>query len=167
MPRTHVVTQGESLASIAEKAGFFESTLWDLPENAALRARRKRPSVLAPGDEVFIPNLRQKEVHCASGRTHVFKRRGIPATYRLRLLRRNGTPAAGAAYTLEIDGVKRQGTTDEDGRLEEYVPPGAGEGMLVVPRLKLRARVRFGQLDPVDHASGVQKRLANLGFFNG
>jgi N-acetylmuramoyl-L-alanine amidase len=165
--RIHRVEQGESIASIADAYGFFEGTLWNHPDNAALRARRKRPTVLAPGDEVYVPDLQLKEVSKATGARYTFRRRGIPAIYRVRVLD-HGKPVANASYVLTIDGTPpSRGTTDAQGRIEARVPPDARTGELRIPAFRLRAHVRFGHLDPVDEVSGIQKRLINLGYLRG
>lgn len=160
---THVIGEGESLASVAEASGFFELTLWELAENAGLRSARKWPNVLAEGDAVVIPELRQKQAAADTGARHVYRRRGIPAVYRLRLLR-GGKPVAAAEYTLTIGDRKNPGVTDDLGRLCEFIPPGAKEGVLQVPGIGMKARVCFGQMDPIGTQSGVEKRLANLGY---
>jgi hypothetical protein len=161
---TYTIQEGESLASLAESSGFFEATLWNWPDNAHLHEGRRRSSVLAPGDAVVIPQLRQKEATKSTDARHVFRRHGIPAVYRLRLLH-NLEPVARARYTFTVNGKESWGTTDEEGCLEEIVPPGARQGLLVVERIGLRARVRFGYLDPIGvPGKGVEKRLSNLGY---
>lgn len=160
---TYVIGEGESLASVAEASGFFELTLWQLPENAELRSRRKWPNVLAEGDSVVIPELRRKQAAASTDARHVYRRRGIPAVYRLRLLRA-GKPVAGAEYTLTIGDRENPGVTDDNGCLKEFIPPGAKEGILRVPSIAMIARVNFGQMDPIDGKSGVEKRLINLGY---
>lgn len=166
-PLTHRVVRGESLSSIAARYGFFELTLWELPENAALRALRKHPDVLAEGDEVAIPVLRCTSRSAVTGKCHVFRRKGIPAVYRARLLR-DGVAIANADFMLTIDGHEpRTGMTDGDGRLEVFIPPGGRAGQLEIPAAELRVRVRFGLLDPIDSLLGVQQRLQNLGYYRG
>ena len=49
----HTVQQGESVESIAHAAGHFWDTVWQHPDNAALRQLRRSPHVLLPGDVVF------------------------------------------------------------------------------------------------------------------
>ena len=58
----HNVTQGDCFLSIAEANGFFWETLWNHPENKTLKAERKDPAVLLPGDKVFVPDNHKKDV---------------------------------------------------------------------------------------------------------
>ena len=75
MATSHVVTQGEHLSQIAKRYGFRDSrTVWDHPDNAALRERRPSPNVLLPGDVIQIPAKRLGRLPCA---THRFQ---IPAS---------------------------------------------------------------------------------------
>ena len=166
---THRVQQGESVASLAEQSGFFELTLWNWPENAGLSSGHRRSTVLAPGDLVVIPPLRQKRVAKPTDARHVFRRHGIPAVYRLRVLD-DDEPVAGAAYSFTVDGKEKKGSTDEQGCLEEFVHPSAKAGLLVIASIGLRARVQFGHLDPTGYhdpaglPTGAEKRLSNLGY---
>ncbi len=70
---THVVEQGECLATIAARHGYAWQTVYNAPENAALRRRRPNPNVLYPGDVVEIPEKRPVEARVATGRQHTFK----------------------------------------------------------------------------------------------
>lgn len=86
MPRQHTVKQGECMSSIAGKYGHFWETLWDHPQNADLKERRGDPNVLNPGDTVHVPDKIEKSENCATGQTHRFVKKGVPAKLRLRLL---------------------------------------------------------------------------------
>jgi hypothetical protein len=70
-------------------------------------------------------------------------------------------------YVLEIDGVKSEGQTDGDGRLEASIPPGAQVGTLTLaPGTDEEnvVAVNLGFLDPSDTLIGFQQRLSNLGY---
>lgn len=162
MPLVHVVKQGETIVSLSERYGLFARTLWEHPGNAALRAQRKRDDVLLPGDEVVIPDRRDKAVPAATGRVHRFRRKGIPAVFRL-VLRDQGEPRAGVAWRLVVSGAETSGTTGDDGLIEQHVPAQATEGRLFLDESETPIVLRFGHLDPETSVSGVRKRLANLG----
>ncbi len=159
----HTVGPGDSIPSIAHENGFLTSTIWDHPRNAQLKARRKDPNVLFPGDEVFIPEKELKEVEKSTNSKHVFKLRGEPYKIRLRLLRL-GKPRANEPYVLAIDGTLFKGTTDSNGILEHVIPRNAKSGMLTLSGGKERMPVHVGRLDPIDELQGIQQRLNNLGF---
>lgn len=163
MTRRHTVQEGESVSQLAERYGLFAVTIWQDPENADLRARRKNMNVLLPGDVVAIPEKRTKEVSIAAGRRHRFKRKGVPALVRLRLLR-FGEPRARQSYTLTVDGKELGGTTDDEGVLEQYVSPQAREAILVIGEDRFTARLSFGRVHPISETSGVRRRLRNLGY---
>ncbi|WP_437571822.1 peptidoglycan-binding protein [Sorangium sp. So ce542] len=157
-----VVADGDSIESIAFELGFFHETLWNHPANAELNAVRRNPNVLLPGDRVTIPPLTLKEEACATGKRHVFRRRGVPAVYRVQLLE-EGAPRPNVAYVLEIDGAARRGTSDADGRIVHRIPPDARRGRLILGDDEIY-ELEFGRLRPVERVEGVQQRLKNLGF---
>lgn len=162
-PGAHEVQDGESLPSIAERAGHFWATLWDDPANAELRRLRKNPNVLARGDVVHVPSLRAGEARVAPGLRHVFKRRGVPSIFRLRLLK-GGRPRLGVRYVLTVEGApERVGETDEHGVLEEYVPPQARRARLRFEGEPAVYALTIGGLRPADGPDGLRQRLVNLG----
>ena len=52
----HVVAQGEHLEKLAFARGAGAKEVWEDPKNEAIRALRKDPLVLAPGDVVYLPS---------------------------------------------------------------------------------------------------------------
>lgn len=160
---TITVSLGDSISSIAKENGFFWETIWNHGSNAALKAKRKDPNVLFPGDEVFVPELEIKEEPRPVDARHPFKLKGEQVKFKLKLLML-GEPRSGEAYTLIIDGVPYRGTTDGNGQLEHVVPANAKGGKLVLRSGKESYPVLIGHLNPIDEISGVQQRLNNLGF---
>src|SRR6187455_211501 len=118
----YVVKDGDSIDSIAFAHGFFPDTLWDLSENAELKSTRCDRNVLLPGDRVHIPPLRPKQLPVATGKRHLFQRRGVPAKFRIQVLD-DGLPQAGVPYELTVEESKWQGNSDASGRVEHYIPP--------------------------------------------
>ncbi|MFN0058634.1 MAG: peptidoglycan-binding protein [Planctomycetota bacterium] len=157
------VGSGDSVPSIAKTHGFFWQSLWDLPENAALKATRKDPNLLYEGDEVFVPKPREKLEVRPAGATHVFKRLGDPVKFKLRLTRA-GKPRASEPYVLVLGDETIEGATDGDGKLETFVPGNVTEGKLLLKNGKEEYPLRISRLDPIETTSGVQQRLNNLGF---
>lgn len=87
MPTEKVVEQGDCISSIADEHGFFWETLWNHPENSELKQQRKEPTILQEGDVVHVPDLTPKTEDCATEKSHKFKRKGVPAKLKLRMLR--------------------------------------------------------------------------------
>jgi hypothetical protein len=167
MPTSHQVQQGECLVSIAESYGFFWETLWNLPENRAIRETRSDPTVLLPGDVVTIPERTIKDYVRPTGARHTFRVKNIPARLNIRLHDEGGRPRSGLAYVLTIDGVETSGTTDGEGAVHAPVPPTARAGTLRLVASGETFTLNLGHLDPVDTVRGAQARLAQMGMFPG
>ena len=166
----YVVQPGDSLGSIAAGHGHFWQTLWDLPENAALRELRKHPHILLPGDRLTIPPLRMVARPCVTGAVHRFKRRGIPARIRFTLRTTDGTPLKGKKYELVVADAKYEGVTDDDGSLVQFVDTAARTGNLTFwiaeegyPETVTK-KIRVGELSPVETLAGARARLQGLGY---
>lgn len=161
----HVVTQGECLSSIADEYGFFWESLWEHPRNASLKAQGRHPNALLPGDVVHIPDKRVKEYTRATGARHTWRVRGVPMKVRVQILD-DDVPRAHEPFTLDVDGVIVVGATDGDGFVEATLPRRAWRGVLTVGEGETATRydLQLGHLDPVETVSGVQARLANLGY---
>ena len=166
----YIVQPGDGLSSIADAHGFFWSTLWELPDNAALKEARVNPEVLLPGDRVTIIEKRQKTVARPTGARHVFRRRGVPAKIRFQVRTRAGVVFAGCAYKLVADGVTHEGTTDSEGRIEHFVPPSVRTALLTVTLNQAGYpataswELQVGQMEPAGSLNGVKARLRNLGY---
>jgi len=163
MPLRYEVKEGECVASVADALGFFGDTIWNYPDNAALKSARKDPNVLMPGDILVIPDKRPKEASCSTDARHTFKRKGTPCRLDLALRDEKGHPRTLLEYSLVIDGRLKRGTTDGDGRILEWIPPGSKHGVLRIGDSETYA-LQFHYIDPVDSESGVRERLVNLGF---
>jgi len=165
MPKKHVVQKGEGISSLSFLYGFKPETIWDQPENADLRAAREDPNILREGDVVMIPDLRPVDYRGKTAIRHRFRRLGVPAKFRLQLL--DGDEArADLSYRLEVEGQVLEGTTDEKGMLDVFVPNDAVRGKLVLFKdgTEENLDILFGLLDPLDKVNGTQQRLNNLGF---
>jgi hypothetical protein len=163
MSVSHTVQQGDSVISLSEVYGLFASTIWDHPDNSALRQRRPDMNVLMPGDVVVIPDKRLRMEKRPTGARHTFRRKGIPALFRLQVYYLH-IPCANQRYKLIVDGVTLEGTTNAQGIVEQYVPALSKVGELIIGEDSVRIQLLFGQLDPTDELVGVQKRLNNIGY---
>ena len=173
MSREHIVAQGEHLSSIARRYGFADyRAIYDYPENAEFKRKRPDPNVVFPGARVVIPGPRERYVSCATGKLQRFRLRGPRVRLRLTLNDGNGGLLANVPYTLVAGAATLDGTTDGRGVVEQALETDVNEVLLTVwpggrkendaPQLTWTLLV--GHLDPVDTISGIQARLANLGY---
>ncbi|HKJ19460.1 MAG TPA: peptidoglycan-binding domain-containing protein [Woeseiaceae bacterium] len=81
--RVHKVVSGDCIHSIADAHGHFWETVWSHPDNSDLRRKRETPSVLEPGDEVAVPEIRVETEPAATEKKHRFRRRGVPVSLRI------------------------------------------------------------------------------------
>jgi N-acetylmuramoyl-L-alanine amidase len=86
----YVVQPGDCVDSIAEKHGLCWETVWDHPDNSVLKAERKGPNLLLPGDRLTVPEKSRGEESGSTEERHRFRRLGVPAILRLRFLKEEG-----------------------------------------------------------------------------
>ena len=149
--------------SIAKANGFYWSTLWNHPNNSALKSQRKKPEVLQEGDEVYVPKPEPKKESKPNEARHKFKLKGEQAKFKIQVMRLY-KPRANLYYTLIIDGNIKTGQTDGNGMIECDIPNDAKGGTLTLDKGKVQYPIVIGQLDPTESPSGVRQRLAKLGF---
>src|SRR5579883_3368485 len=166
MPVLYSVVQGDGLARVAYQFGFTWQTLWNHPQNSALKELRKEPEFLLPGDVLFIPDRRVRTESRSTDARHKFRAKNTPARFNLQLLQ-EGAPRANEAFVLALDGGLQHGTTDGQGWIRVTLPPDARQGQLRLgPDFQETYDLNFGYVDPVDSVTGVQARLYNLGYFD-
>lgn len=159
----YTVAENDSIASIAKDHGFLWKTIWEHGSNAGLRAKRKDPNQLVPGDEIFIPDKGSKSVSKPVDARHTFKRKGEPTKLKLRLTVLD-EPRAKEAYTLVFGDKVIHGVTDGDGKLEHPIPGETRSATLTLSEGAEVYDIAIGALRPVSDTAGVQRRLENLGF---
>lgn len=164
MPQ-YTVKQGDCILSIAEDFGLLWETIWNHPDNAQLKQRRKDPNILLPGDVVTVP---EKDLRVESAQTEKRNKFVIQmpqAQVRLRLHDFKRQPRANLAYTATVDGAITSGRSDGDGFITLPVAPNAREMKLDVTEGSRTDHytLPLGAIDPIEEISGVQQRLTNLG----
>jgi len=169
MPLYHTVKPGDYLSKIARQHGYTDfHVIWDHPENAELKRKRKNPNILFAGDRLFIPDKQTKTESVATEQRHRFQVKGGSLLLRIVLKDIDDEPIAQAACALEVDGAEHFLTTDANGLIEQAIPGTAERGTLTIddPDVLLDIEgLRIGHLDPVDTPSGQQARLNNLGYY--
>ena len=166
MAINYTAKQGDCISSIAFEHGFFADTIWNHPNNAKLKEKREEENILMPGDIVFIPDKRLKEISEPTNYVHKFKCKNTPEKFRIQLLIDN-EPRAGEDYELEIENLKFSGKTDSEGWLRHSIPPNAKKGKLILKNGAEVYGLHLGNLNPSDEITGAQGRLWNLGFYFG
>ena len=165
MLQKHKVKQGECISSIAYNYGFFPDNIWNNPANAKLKEKRKDQNILSPSDLVVIPDKTLREETGATGERHHFRRKGVPEIFRV-CIKFDGEPRANEPYTLNVNGIFHNGTSDDEGNIECPIPPNTHEVKLYLGSEPEMYEYTFslGHIDPITEIRGIQERLKNLGF---
>jgi N-acetylmuramoyl-L-alanine amidase len=166
MPKKHTIREGDSISSLSERFGLIEDTIWLHADNTELRQLRPNKNILSPGDVVIIPDKEKRQESCASDAKHQFKRKGVPALFKVQLFHMN-MPRANQDYTLDIDGTLREGKTDANGVLKESISPNAKKARLFVGPDNEQLEFIFGTLEPLEETRGIAQRLSNIGLYEG
>jgi N-acetylmuramoyl-L-alanine amidase len=172
MSKKHIVQQGECLSRIAKAHGFVNwRTIYEHADNSELRKKRPNPNILFPGDEVSIPDPKQKTEKAATGSRHVFVVSRLQKQLRVVFKTPRGELFGDEPYLIRFDsGRMKEGRTDSGGLLKELVEWQESSATIVITGRVLR--LLLGHLNPtgdVEHEdlSGVQARLNNLGYTAG
>ncbi|WP_394829018.1 peptidoglycan-binding protein [Pendulispora albinea] len=161
----YTIVQGDCLSSVASRFGFHHwRVIYDHPKNASFREKRPNPNLIYPGDELFIPEKEPKSIKGSTGKVHTIVVQRPMAHLRLRLSQVDGSPVAGAAYTLRVGWFEAKGTTSDDGFVEQDIPSHEAHATLSLEGSGVEKPLQLGSLDPIDTVSGVQARLRNLGY---
>ncbi len=163
---THTVKAGECVATIAAQYGVPWKTVWEAPENATLRKKRKDPNVLAPGDVITVPKPKPRQSPIETGKAHKFVIHRERTKVHLRLTA-NREPLKDEPYRLEYGEHEIEGTTSGEGLLEAELPADQKELVLTLPRRQQTYTLALGEIDPIDTVRGAQTRLHNLGLYGG
>jgi hypothetical protein len=159
------VRQGDCLVSVAWEHGHDPRTIWDHPDNRAVKDARTE-NMLLPGDRLHIPAIEAGRESCGTEQKHRFRRKGARPKLSVRFLF-HGEPRADQPYRIDIPGQPIvEGTLDGDGKLEEILPMSTRTVTVAVgePGAEEMHRFTVGGLDPIGEVSGVQERLFNLGY---
>jgi hypothetical protein len=163
----HVVQQGECISRLAYEYGVPLERIWDDPLNKKdLKDLRKNPYVLKPGDVVWIPEKRVKEVSKQTGQRHRFRRKGSSEKVVIKFMRGDDL-RANEQCMVEVDGRRSEKTTTGGGLLELDIVPNAKIVKITFVKEGDVHQFELGGLDPITEETGVQARLRNLGFYRG
>jgi N-acetylmuramoyl-L-alanine amidase len=171
MAQSYTVKQGDTLLSIAHAHRYSDPRLiYDHARNAELRALRPDPNTLFPGDVVFLPDKVPETFLCRTEHAHTFRLRRATARLEIVLEDEDGRPFAATRYKLTVGDLTVEARTGGDGLVQHDVPADAATGEITLwpaaddPERRIIWSLALGHLDPITEVSGVQARLANLGF---
>lgn len=167
----HKVVAGDTVSSVAAFYGFteWESKVWDAAENAQLKEQRINPNTLLPGDEVFIPELEQKQEARPVDDWHQFHVKRNKRTLRLKLQNADDTAIANRPYTIEPDAsfrgtfVQKNQTTSPEGVIEEEIPHTLTKATLTLPDDNLTVKLQIGFLRPLPASEPVEGPALDIG----
>lgn len=160
----YVIRQGDYFDKLAFTLGFDAGEVWEHPKNEALRGLRKDPNVLAPGDIVFVPAAKKPGLPLRKGQTNKYVAKVPKVEVTLAFVDEDGPLKDEPCEVL--GGAKgTEPKTDGEGKLTLRVAVTVREAEVRFPSRHLSFHVNVGDMDPHDEASGVKKRLQNLGFY--
>ena len=164
MATPYKVEVGEHLASIAARNGVVDVlALHNAPDNAAFKALRPDPGVLAEGDELFLPDIAAtKEVVCGPGSDNEFVFNVPVIKLRLKFVDESGEPRVGLRATLHLGETPSFPETDDAGMLEFELP--ATFETFDCPFDGGELELKIGDLSPVSKTRGMLTRLQHLGY---
>lgn len=166
MIKTHVIRAGEHLAKIAHDAGLDPDEVWSHPKNEELRERRKDRNILCEGDVLVLPVEEAAPVPLKVGEANHFSAIVPEIETHLCFGDARG-PFAHEAYAVEGLDEPMTGTTDAEGKLTIAAPVDAKVAKVRFEKRGLGFTVLLGEMDPITEPSGVQLRLALLGYLKG
>src|SRR5262249_3637407 len=113
-----------------------------------------------------VPDKRLRVEPAVTDQRHKYKLHGVPSVLRVRLLN-CGDPRTGLSCTVVVDGRKIPVTTHGDGWLEGSLMPDVTEGLLKIDSTGEEYPFTIGTARPKATIEGLQKRLHNLGYYEG
>lgn len=160
---THIVARGECLASIAARYQMAWRTIYEAPENEAVRKKRPNPNVLYPGDQVAIPENRRDAARVETGHRHRFQIATQQWVLRLSIRDDQMSSLEGVPFRLTLpDGRALEGETSAGGIIEARVTAETRSAVLTI--MGRDYRLAIGDLDPIERVTGIQQRLRRLGY---
>ena len=118
MAENYRVKLGDCLFCIIHEKYLLPETVWNHSNNESLRRKRIELKNLQPGDFIFIPDIRPKEVKEPTNQVHKFQMKGKPHLHwiEIELLGEDGKPIPNEKYKMTLpDGSEKEGTLDQNG----------------------------------------------------
>jgi Putative peptidoglycan binding domain len=161
-----VVRAGDHIEQIAHSFGVPSDAIRSEPANSGLVKKRGSLAMLAAGDILYVPVRQRTFLPVTTGSVNKFVAVVPEVEVHLDLTDDKGA-IANAAYMVDGAGATIQGTTDGKGHVRLSVPMTARVVRLTLTDSGIAFEISVGGLDPIEETSGVQMRLAHLGFYGG
>jgi len=162
--KTLKVKKGECLSLIAARYGMHWKTIWNHPENDALKNKTRNPNILDVGQFIFVPDHETKKYTIHTDNIHKFVKLGAKTKVKFKLMRHFKERKA-LDFLITTDCKEKiTGTTDSDGFVNISVHPKCRALVLEIKddwgiekyEIKLNALTLYEQ------DNGKKQRLDNL-----
>jgi hypothetical protein len=162
--KPYVIRQGDYLLKLSHLQGFDPEAVWNDGKNAQRKKLRKDPSMLEPGDILFVPDEPRPRLELRVKELNSFVAR-VPTVDVAVVVREEEEPLKNAKYVIEGLGDEVEQVTDAEGRVVVRAPVHVREVTVRFLEKDARMTLALGGLDPADTTSGVRMRLSGLGFY--
>jgi N-acetylmuramoyl-L-alanine amidase len=166
------VEQGDRLPTIARKKRFARwQTIWDFDGNADLKKLRGNAHILFPDDEVSIPSKLARVAEVSGGKAEYVVESAVEVL-RVRFAEGDWRGDYDILFKATPDTVPAlSGKLAADGTMEIPLPPETSKVTVELfwqddPDAFASHDLLVGELDPSREVSGIQARLANLGYYH-
>ena len=118
MAINYQIKLGDCIFCIIHEKNLLPGTVWNHSNNALLRGKRQEMKKLLPGDVVFIPDIRPKEVKEPTNQVHKFQMKGEPHLHwiEIELVGEDNKPIPDEEYKVVLPGgTIKEGNLDKNG----------------------------------------------------
>jgi len=118
MAINYQIKLGDCIFCIIHELNLLPDTVWKHSNNALLREKRQEMKRLLPGDVVFIPDVRPKEVSEPTNQVHKFQMKGEKHLHwiEIELVGDDDKPIPNKKYKVVLpDGSIKEGNLDQNG----------------------------------------------------
>lgn len=147
MAKNYQIKLGDCVFCVIKEAGLLPETVWMHSNNADLRRRRQELKMLLPGDVLFVPDIRPKEVKEPTSQVHKFQMKGERHRHwiEIELVGEDDKPIPNEKYKVTLpDGSIREGKLDQNGWARIEGDP-AGACSVTFPELDKDAMELIGK----------------------
>lgn len=163
--KPYVIRQGDYVLKLSHLHGFDANKVWNDGKNAELKKLRKDPSLLKPGDILFVPDEPKKRLKVNAKETNAYVAR-VPTVKVNVVISEDDEPLKDAKYVVEGMGDdETEYATDGEGTVSFEAPVHIREVTVRFLESTMKFRIAIGDLDPPDTPSGARMRLQSLGLY--